>query len=246
MSGHSKWANIKYRKGAQDAKRGATFSKLAKMIEVAARGGPDPNMNFRLKLAIQKARMVNMPGGNIERAIKKGSGTDKHASRIEAVTYEGLGPSNIGVVVEALTDNKNRTVAELRHLFTKYGGSFGTSVAWQFTNRGILQVVKSDDGEAQQLAVIDAGATDFDDGGDVLEVYTDPKKLDAIKSKIEAAGFIVRVGSLGLVPKDKTTVADAAAAKQALGLLDALDERDDVANVYSTLDIPDEVLNQLG
>ena len=245
MSGHSKWSTIKHKKGAKDAKRGATFSKLGRLIEIAARSGADPEMNFHLKLAIVKAKGANMPSDNIKKAISKGSGTGKDVSNIKEVTYEGLGLGNIGVVVRTLTDNKNRTVAELRSIFTKSGGNFGTPVAWQFKNRGILEIVKDDDKEAQELAIIDAGALDFEDAEDVIEIYTNPKELDLVKAKIEAAGFVVRSGSLGLVPKDKTIISDPVLAKRILTFLDTLEEHDDVINVYSTLDIPDEILVQL-
>ncbi|OGB74235.1 hypothetical protein A2V68_00500 [candidate division Kazan bacterium RBG_13_50_9] len=245
MSGHSKWSTIKHKKGAADAKRGAEFSKLARLVEVAAKSGADPEMNFRLKLAVQKAKAANMPGSNIDKAIRKGSGADKEASQLEEVIYEGLGPGNVGVIVQALTGNKNRTVAELRHIFTRYGGNFGTPVAWQFAHKGILEVAKASDAEAQELSIIDAGALDLEDAGDSFEVYTDSKELDTTKSKLEAAGMSVKSASLGLVPKNKTEVKDPAVAKKALALLDALEEHDDVSSTSSTLDVPDELLNQL-
>ncbi|MFH0912413.1 MAG: YebC/PmpR family DNA-binding transcriptional regulator [Patescibacteria group bacterium] len=246
MSGHSKWATIKRKKGALDAKRGALFTKLVKIIEVAARGGADPTMNFKLKLAVQKAKSANVPSTTIDKAIKKGSGQDKEASKLEEVTYEGLAPGNVAVVIQALTDNKNRTVADLRSFFTKAGGSFGQPVSWQFNHRGILQVEKvpgkTDDLE---LAIIDAGAQDFSDAGDAIEVYTEPKLLDQVKNQLESAGFKVTSSALGLVPKNKTVIADPSMARRVLNLLDALDDYDDVTEVASTLDVPDEVLNKL-
>ncbi len=245
MSGHSKWSTIKRKKGAKDAKKGAVFSKLARLIEIAARSGADPEMNFRLKLAITKAREANMPNSNITKAIQKGSGANKDASGIVEATYEGLALGNVGVVVQTLTDNKNRTVSEIRHLFSKNGGSFGTSVNWQFSNMGVLQVAKISDTEAQELAIIDSGAINFDDEGDVLEVHTNPKELDLVKLKIEKAGFKIKSTSLELVPKNKTIISDKSLAQKVLNFLDILENHDDVVNVYSTLDIPDEILSQL-
>jgi YebC/PmpR family DNA-binding regulatory protein len=245
MSGHSKWSTIKRKKGAQDAKRGALFSKLARQIEIAARHGSDPETNFRLKLAIQKARAANMPNTNIEKAIKKGSGEDKSVSQLEEVSYEGIGPGNIAVIVHALTDNKNRTVSELRHIFTKQGGNFGTSVDWQFEQRGILQITKDKDTEEQELAILDSGASDFSDEGDVYEVYTSSKQLDSVRQKLEDSGVKVKSSELGLVAKNKVEVSDASTAKQALNFLDMLEEHDDVVEVYSNLDVSDEILNEL-
>ena len=268
MSGHSKWATIKRKKGALDAKRGALFTKMVKLIEVAARGGADPTMNFKLKLAIQKARSANVPSTTIDKAIKKGSGQDKEASKLEEVTYEGLAPGNVAVVIQALTDNKNRTVADLRSLFTKAGGSFGQPVSWQFDHRGILQVEKTKGSspmesdtrphaessdratigvsdEKLELAIIDAGAQDFSDAGDVMEVYTEPKLLDQVKSNLESTGFKVTSSALGLVPKNKTVVTDPVLAKRVLNFLDSLDDYDDVTEVASTLDVPDEILSKL-
>jgi len=246
MSGHSKWATIKRKKGALDAKRGALFTKLVKIIEVAARGGADPTMNFKLKLAVQKAKSANVPLTTIDKAIKKGSGQDKEASRLEEMTYEGLGPGNVAVVIQALTDNKNRTVADLRSLFTKAGGSFGQPVSWQFDHRGILQVGKvPTKTEELELAIIDAGAQDFSDAGDTMEVYTEPRLLDQVKNQLESTGFKVISSALGLVPKSKTVVSDPNLARRVLNFLDALDDYDDVTEVASTLDVPDEVLSKL-
>lgn len=245
MSGHSKWSTIKRKKGVQDAKRGAIFSKLARLIEVSARSGGDPEMNFKLKLAIQKAREANMPGSNIEKAISKGSGANKDDNLIEEVSYEGLAPGNIALVIEVVTDNKNRTVAELRNIFNKSGGTFGTQVAWQFDAKGVLQVAKATDQEAQELMIIDAGASDFIDAGEVIEVLTPPKELDTVRAKLVAAGLIIKSTSLELVPKTKTIITDLALAKRVLNFLDALEEHEDVVNIYSTFEIPDELLTQI-
>lgn len=245
MSGHSKWSTIKRKKGAQDVKKSAVFSKLARLIQVAARGGSDPEMNFHLKLAIQKAREVNMPNINIEKAIAKGSGTGKDAVMIEEATYEGMAPGNIGVVIEALTDNKNRTVSELRNIFNKSGATFGTPAAWQFETKGVLQLVKGADGEADELAIIDAGALDFEDADDVFVVYTAPKELDSVKSKLESSGRQVKSTGLELVSKTKIVIADVQMAKRILNFLDILEDQEDVVNVYSTMEVPDEILSQI-
>lgn len=246
MSGHSKWSTIKRKKGAADVKRSALFTKLARSIEVAARaGGGDPDLNFRLKLAIQKAKAANMPGSSMDKAIRKGTGEDKDSARIEEVTYEGLGPGNIAVVVEAMTDNKNRIVSELRNLFNKAGATFGTPVAWQFEPRGILRVEKGDDPEKLELAAIEAGALDIDDVGDSLEIATLPKELDKVKTALESFGYRVAEAELGLVPKQATTITDPVLARRALNFLDGIEAHDEVAQVYSTLDIPDEVLEKM-
>ncbi len=245
MSGHSKWSTIKHKKGAKDAKRGAVFSKLARVIEVAAKGGADPDINFKLKLAVSKAKEANMPNSNIEKAILKGSGADKNAVSLEEASYEGIAPGNIGVIVQAVTDNKNRTVSEIRHIFTKHGGSFGTSVGWQFENMGILQIVKPKDLDEAELAIIDSGAINFEDIGDMLEVHTNPKDLDKVKTNLESANLDVKSATLEMVPKNKTTVEDKSVAKKAINFLELLEDHDDVSEVYSTLDIPDEILASL-
>ena len=245
MSGHSKWSTIKHKKGAKDAKRSALFGKLARLIEVTARNGADPDMNFTLKLAIQKAKTANMPNINIEKAIKKGSGSDKSDNQLEEITYEGIGPGNIAIVIQALTDNKNRTVAEIRTIFTKNGGNFGTSVSWQFEQRGVLQVEKSERSEEQELAIIDSGAINFEDIDNVIEVHTNPKELDMVKTKLEEVGLKIKSISLDLVPKNTVVINDPVKAKKVLTFLDLIEEHDDVSNVYSNLDVPDAILNQL-
>jgi len=246
MSGHSKWSTIKRKKGAADVKRSALFTKLAKGIEVAARsGGGNPDLNFRLKLAIQKARSFNMPTSSMDKAIKKGTGEDKDAAQIDEVTYEGLGPNNVAIVIEAMTDNKNRTVAELRNIFNKAGATFGTPTAWQFDHRGILKVNKGKDVEALELLAIEAGAVDISDDGDSFEIATMPKELDKVRTDIETAGYQVLEAELGLVPKQHITITDPIVAQKVLNFLDSIEEHDDVGQVYSTLDVPDEVISKL-
>lgn len=245
MSGHSKWSTIKHKKAITDAKKGAAFSKIARLIEVSARSGPDPEMNFRLKLAIQKARAVNMPAANIDKAIKKGSGQDKDASSIEEVAYEGMGPAGVAIIVQVFTDNKNRTVADLRNLFNKYGGSLGNSgsVAWQFKNRGLITVANNRDDI--EMAAIDAGADDVENLGEDIEIHTDPKQLAQVKTALEASGLTVKDAKLAMIPTQTIKIADVADAKKVLGFMDALEENDDVSEVFTNFDIDEQVMNQL-
>ena len=246
MSGHSKWSTIKRKKGAADAKRGAEFTKLARLIEVAARSGADPEMNFRLKLAIQKAKAANLPSANIERAIRKGAGLDKDKSQIEEVTYEGIGPGNVAIMIQALTDNKNRTVSDLRNLFIKAGGNLGNSgsVAWQFANKGILLVSKGD--PDLELKAIDAGAEDIEDQGELWEIHTPPAELNRVKQALTAAGVTVQESKLALVPVNLVSITNPSIARQVLQLMEALEERDDVVEVFSNFDIDDNILRSLG
>ena len=247
MAGHSKWANIKHKKAATDAKKGATFTKIARLIEVAAKGGPDPDMNFRLKLAVQKAREANMPAANVDKAIRKGAGLDSDKSSIEEIVYEGIGPGNVAIIVEALTDNKNRTVSDLRTIFNKAGGSLGNtgSVAWQFQHRGILTVSKTSDPDALELALIDAGALDVQDAGDSFEVHTDPKDLNQVKQTLTSQNIIVADAKLGMVPTGLTTIADPALAKKIINLLEAIEDHDDVVQVFTNFEIADSAISQL-
>lgn len=243
MSGHSKWSTIKRKKAATDAKRGAAFSKLARLIEVAARGGADPEMNFKLKLAMGQARAANMPTANIDKAIRKGAGLDKEKSSIEEITYEGTGPGNVAIMIQALTDNKNRTVSELRNIFTKGGGNFGIPVAWQFKNRGVLTVPKGENDI--ELRLIDAGAEDIEDVGDAYEVYTDPRNLNQTKKNLTAAGIDVREDKLLMVPTNVTPITDPTLAKKVINFVESLEEHDDVAEVFANFDIDDTILQNL-
>jgi YebC/PmpR family DNA-binding regulatory protein len=245
MSGHSKWSTIKHKKAITDAKRGASFGKISRIIEVSARDGADPDMNFKLKLAIQKAKAANMPAGNIEKAIQKGAGLDKDASNIEEMIYEGMGPGNVAIIISSLTDNRNRTVAELRNIFTKAGGALGGvgSVAWQFENRGVLVVKKeSDDIE---LKLIDAGVIDYEDVGESYEVYTTPKDLNKVKQALIADGVTVEEDKLAMVPTTTVKITDAKQAEKILNLMDTLDDQMDVSEVFSNFDIDDEILKGL-
>ena len=246
MSGHSKWSSIKHKKGAADAKRGKLFSKLARAIIVAAReGGPDPTGNLALANAVEKARSYSMPKENIERAIARGSGTDSDAQAFETVVYEGYGPSGVAVIVEALTDNRNRTASEVRHLFSKNDGNLGGSgaVAWLFERRAVI-LVDADraDEDELTLAAAEGGADDVARDGSTFQVTSAPEMLVPVREAIEAAGIPIESAELTMVPKTTIEVADEAAAKKVLRLLDALEENDDVQDVYANFDIPEQVL----
>jgi YebC/PmpR family DNA-binding regulatory protein len=246
LSGHSKWSSIKHRKGAADAKRGKLFSKLARAIIVAAKeGGPDPGNNLSLQNAIEKARSYSMPKDNIERAIAKGAGEGADAAAFETVVYEGYGPEGVAVIVEALTDNRNRTAADVRHAFTKHGGSLGTTgaVAWQFERRGVVIVPAGGvDEEELFMAAADAGAEDVEQDGDAFQVTSAPESLTAVRVAIEEAGFAVDSAELSLVPKTTVAVEDESAAKRVMRLIDTLEDNDDVQDVYANFDIPEKVL----
>jgi YebC/PmpR family DNA-binding regulatory protein len=246
LSGHSKWSSIKHKKGAADAKRGQLFSKLSKAIIVAAKnGGGDPTNNLALQNAIEKAKSYSMPKDNIDRAVAKGSGADADADAFESITYEGYGPEGVAVIVEALTDNRNRTAADVRHMFSKHGGNLGTdgSVSWQFERRGVV-VVPADGVDEDELfiAAADGGAGDIDQDGSVFEITSAPEQLAAVRGAIEAAGFPVDSAELMLVPKTTVSVDDEAKARQVMRLIDALEENDDVQDVYANFDIPEQVL----
>jgi YebC/PmpR family DNA-binding regulatory protein len=246
LSGHSKWSSIKHKKGAADAKRGQLFSKLSKAIIVAAKqGGPDPANNLALQNAIEKAKSYSMPRDNIDRAIAKGSGADADADAFESITYEGYGPEGVAVIVEALTDNKNRTAADVRHVFAKHGGNLGTAgaVAWQFDRRGVV-VVSADEVDEEELflAAADGGAEDIELDGSAFEITSAPVQLAAVRGAVEGAGFTVESGELWLVPKTTVAVDDESKARQVMRLVDALEENDDVQDVYANFDIPEQVL----
>ena len=246
MSGHSKWSSIKHKKGAADAKRGQLFSKLSRAILVAAKeGGGDPANNLALQNAIEKARSYSMPKDNIDRAIAKGSGADADANAFETIVYEGYGPEGVALIVEALTDNKNRTAADVRHLFAKHGGNLGATgaVAWQFERLGVV-VVAADgvDEEELLLAAADAGADDVEPDGSTFQVTSPPEALSAVREAVEEAGFTIESAELQLVPKSTVSIDDEGKARQVMRLVDALEENDDVQDVYANFDIPERVL----
>jgi YebC/PmpR family DNA-binding regulatory protein len=246
MSGHSKWSSIKHKKGAADKKRGKLFSKLSRAIIVAAKeGGPDPAGNLALQNAIEKAKSYSMPKDNIDRAIAKGAGTDADAAAFETIVYEGYGPSGVAVIVEALTDNRNRTASEVRHTFAKNDGNLGTAgaVAWLFERRGIVLVeAEGVDEDELMLAAAEGGAEDVVLDGTTFTVSCDVADLVAVREAIEAAGFSVDSAELTMVPKTTVEVADEGEAKKILRLMDQLEDNDDVQDVYANFDIPEQVL----
>ncbi len=246
MSGHSKWAQIKRQKGVADARRGQLFTKLAREITVAVRqGGANLESNFQLRLAVQKARDNNMPSDNIERAIKRGSG-ESEASALTEVKLEGYGPNGIAVLVEALTDNRNRTVQEVRRLFTRHGGNLGESgcVSWLFDNRGVI-TVETDATYAEEIALqaIDAGAEDVKTENGYVEIYTQPQDLEEVRKVIEEKEHVLSA-ELSLTPKT-TVVVEENKAMQTLNFLDQLEELEDVQRVFSNIDITEATLERL-
>ena len=248
MSGHSKWASIKRKKGATDAKRGQLFSKLTRAIIVAARdGGPDPAGNLALQNAIEKARENSMPRDNIERAIAKGAGTGADAAAYETVTYEGYGPGGVALYLEALTDNRNRTAADVRSAFTKSDGNLGESgsVAWLFERKGVILVSDSADEDEVTLAAADGGAEDVVREGSSFEIIAAPDDLQGVREALESAGIGYESADLTMLPKTTVAIEDESAAKKLLRLMDALEENDDVQDVYANFDIPERVLESV-
>ncbi|MDX9688275.1 MULTISPECIES: YebC/PmpR family DNA-binding transcriptional regulator [Halopseudomonas] len=247
MAGHSKWANIKHRKAAQDAKRGKIFTKLIRELTVAAKlGGPEPADNPRLRSAVDKALTANMTRDTIDRAIARGAGSND-ADNVEELVYEGYGAGGVAILVEAMTDNRNRTVAEVRHAFNKCGGNLGTegSVAYLFTRRGQISYAPGVDEDALMEAALEAGAEDVvtnDDGSiDVLTAFED---FGAVKDALDAAGFTSEAAEVSMIPST-TTELDLDTAQKVIRLVDMLEDLDDVQNVYSNADIPDDVLAQM-
>jgi YebC/PmpR family DNA-binding regulatory protein len=245
MSGHSKWSTIKRQKGVNDAKRGALFTKVAREISVAARqGGGDPDANYRLRLAIDKARSVNMPAENIKRTIERAAGGGE-GEQYEEIVYEGYGPGGVAILVEAATDNRNRTAAEVRSIFTKAGGQLAGSgaVAWQFEPKGLITAVGADP-DAIALAAIDAGASDVDTTVDPIEIYTEPADLEAVRKALEGSGIAVDQAESAMIAK-QTVELDVARARQALRLVELLEDLDDVQRVTANFDIPEEVFAEV-
>jgi YebC/PmpR family DNA-binding regulatory protein len=247
MAGHSKWAGIKHKKAVVDARRGKLFTKLARAITVAARtGGGDPEANPALALAVQKARDASMPKDNIERAIAKGTGEGADADAVESVTYEGYGPGGVAILVEALTDNRNRASAEIRHLFTKHDGNLGEpgSVSYLFEKRGTIVVDANRYDEDDLMPAIDAGAEDITLDEDVYEVLTDPSDLARVRAALEEAGVEMQSAEVGQRPKS-TVPLDEQAATRLMRLIDALEEQDDVDAVHANFDVSAEVLERV-
>jgi YebC/PmpR family DNA-binding regulatory protein len=247
MSGHSKWASIKHKKGAVDAKRGKVFTKLIKEITVATRmGGKDPEANARLRAAIAAAKAENMPKENIERGIKKGTG-ELEGSTYEEATYEGYGPGGVAVLVEVLTDNKNRAVAEVRHLFERHGGSLGAAgcVAWMFSQKGLIVLPKDQTDEEKLFEVaLEAGAEDIKEEEKEFEVITEPSLFEQVKTAIERTGLTCALAEITMIPQT-TTILEGKNAQQMLTLMELLEDNDDVNHVYANFDIPDEVMEAI-
>jgi YebC/PmpR family DNA-binding regulatory protein len=247
MSGHSKWSTIKRQKGANDAKRGALFTKLTREIITAARqGGADPEANYRLRIAVDKAKSNSMPADNIKRAIERATGGGADAEQYEEITYEGLGPSNVAVIVAAMTDNRNRTASEVRSVFNKSGGSL-SPVAWQFEQKGVITVpLNGRDPDEVTLAAIDAGAADVGapEGG-ALEITTEPTELEAVRTALAASGYDAESAELSMEPTTTVEITDEKQAKAVLQFLERLEDLDDVQNVYANFDIPAELMERL-
>ena len=248
MSGHSKWHSIKHQKAAADQKRGKVFTKLAAEIAIAAREGDDPKMNYKLRLAVTKARQNAMPADNIDRAIARGSGQAGGAA-LEELTYEGYGPSGVAILVRTVTDNRNRTAADVKSVFSKYHGNLGApgSVSYMFEQRGVL-IAKADiDQDEVTLAAIDAGATDIDDNGEQLIIYSAPADVEKIKDIINSSGGEDKIeqSDVEMIAKQQVQVDDPSKATSILKMIDALDSLDDVISVDGNFDIPDDILEQV-
>ncbi len=249
MSGHSHWAGIKYKKAAADAKRGKIWSKVARMIIVAAKaGGGDPAANLSLRYAIDKAKASNMPKDTIEKAIKKGTGDIKGIS-YEEVLYEGYGPAGVAIMVEALTDNHNRTTPEVKRIFEKHGCSLGATgcVNWMFTKKGLITVNTTETDEDQLLEIaLNAGAEDMQNTGDVYEITCDPAAYEKLKEALKEKEIPTQVAEISMVPQNTIPVNDAVVAKKIISLMECFEDHDDVQNTYANFDIPEEILNEIG
>ncbi|MDD3925750.1 MAG: YebC/PmpR family DNA-binding transcriptional regulator [bacterium] len=248
MSGHSKWHNIRLKKGKMDAERGKAFTRVTKEIIVAARtGGGDPDGNIRLRNAMAKARDANMPADNIKRAILRGTG-ELEGITYEELTYEGYGPGGAAIYIEAMTDNKNRTLPEIRNIFSRTGGNLGENgcVAWMFDNKGLIQIdAQGVDEDELLMAALDAGAEDMKNDDDVIEIVTAPENLEAVREAVEAAGYKPTSAEVTMIPQN-TIALSGKEAQQMLRLMDMLEEHDDIQKVHANFDIPEDILEQLG
>lgn len=245
MSGHSKWAQIKHKKAITDSRKGQAYTKLANMISVAARAGADPATNFKLRLAVQKAKEEGMPNANIERSIAKGSG-QLGGQVIEEIVYEGYGPGGIAIMIETATDNRNRTVADVRSTLSKHGGRLGEtgSVAFQFIQRGVV-VVKPADFEQAELDAIETGAEDFEQDSDALLIYTKPTELELVRKNLVDAGYEVESAELSYVSQSRVLVTDAKVAEQIIRLMTTLEELDDVTATNSNFEIDEKIATSI-
>jgi len=248
MSGHSHWAGIKYKKAAVDAKRGKIWSKVARMIIVAAKsGGGDPAANLALRYAIDKAKAANMPKDTIEKAIKKGTG-EVGAANFEEVLYEGYAPAGVAIMVEALTDNRNRTTPEIKGMFEKHGGSLGTGgcVNWMFSKKGLVTVSSEEIDEEQLMEIaLDAGADDMQNTGEVYEITCDPDAYEKLKETLKDKEIPTQVAEISMVPQSTIPINDERTAKKIISLMEAFEDHDDVQNTYANFDIPDEIIARL-
>jgi YebC/PmpR family DNA-binding regulatory protein len=248
MSGHSHWAGIKYKKAAADAKRGKVWSKIARMLIVAAKqGGGDPSANLSLRYAIDKAKAANMPKDTIEKAIKKGTG-ELEGMNFEEVLYEGYGPNGVAIMVEALTDNRNRTGPEVRRMFEKHGGSLGTSgcVNWMFTKKGLITVNNANVNEEQLMDIaLNAGADDLQAVGEVFEITCEPGAYEELKKILEENEIPIEVAEISMVPQSTIDISDEHAARRIISLMEAFEDHDDVQNTYANFDIPEEIIAQI-
>lgn len=248
MSGHSHWAGIKYKKAALDAKRGKAWSKISRMIIVAAKqGGGDPSANLTLRYAIDKAKAANMPKDTIEKAIKKGTG-DLEGMSFEEVLYEGYGPNGVAIMVEALTDNRNRTGPEIKRLFEKHGGSLGTSgcVNWMFTKKGLITVNAANTDEEQLLEIaLSAGADDMQAVREVFEITCEPGAYEELKKTLQEKEIPIEVAEISMVPQSTIDISNEHTAKRIISLMEAFEDHDDVQNTYANFDIPEEIIAQI-
>lgn len=248
MSGHSHWAGIKHKKAAIDAKRGKAWSKIARMIIVAAKnGGGDPGANLTLRYAIDKAKAANMPKDTIEKAVKKGTG-DLEGVNFEEVLYEGYGPGGVAMMVEALTDNRNRTAPEIKKLFEKHGGSLGTSgcVNWMFSKKGLITVNTLNTDEEQLLEIaLNAGADDMQNTGEVFEITCDPSAYEELKKALKEKEIATEVAEISMVPQNTIEINDEHKARRIISLMEAFDDHDDVQNAYANFDIPDDIIARI-
>jgi YebC/PmpR family DNA-binding regulatory protein len=250
MSGHSKWAGIKYKKALVDTKKGKEFTKVANMITVAAKqGGGDEKMNFSLRLAIDKARAINMPAANVERAIKRGTG-ELGGATLEEVTYEGYAPAGVAVLIEAMTDNHNRTTADIRNIFSKHGGNMAEAgaVSYIFEQKSQIEISfkkQKIDKDKIELAIIDSGADDFEQSGDEIIVYCQKQKLRKVKENLESSGINIDSAEITYIPKNEIRINDATTASKVMKLIDILEDNDDVTAVHANLDIPEEILEKI-
>ncbi len=248
MAGHSKWANIKHRKGKLDAQKGKVFTKIARELMVASKhGGPDPEGNSTLKLAIQKAKEANMPNDNINRAIQKGSGNADGVD-YEETRYEGYGPEGIAILMKILTDNRNRTASEIRYILSKNNGNLGETgcVGWIFENKGLITFdLGSMEEEDLMLQLIEAGAEDFTIEDNIVEVVTEVDKFSTVKGKLEEEGIKFNLAEVTMLPQNRITINDVKTAAQVMKLIDQLEDNDDVQEVYANYDIPDEIMEKI-